>query len=201
MAPITPKETERQYRVARQTLSIHAFLRDRFAFKSTIAEIALLVCSVVFCATTFAADDLYQTIGLSPATARVALGLASVVAFAFSLTLLVVNWTDAWADHKDASRRWTEVVEKFKSMRGEDGTWPEPVRDQLNALYWDTARTTATIPDARFNRLKRRYLRKIVISELSSTYPGCPRIFLGLLLLKNDTTAAFRKSTEGTTED
>jgi hypothetical protein len=143
VAPIAPKETERQYRVARQTLSIHAFLRDRFAFKSTVAEIALLVCSVVFCATTFAADDLYQTIGLSPATARVALGLASVVAFAFSLTLLVVNWKDAWADHKDASKRWTEVVEKFKSMRGEDGTWPEPVRDQLNALYWDTARTTA----------------------------------------------------------
>jgi hypothetical protein len=187
--------------VARQTLSIHAFLRDRFAFKSTIAEIALLVCSVVFCATTFAADDLYQTLGLSPATARVALGLASVVAFAFSLTLLVVNWKDAWADHKEASKSWTEVVEKFKSMRSEDGTWPEQARDQLNALYWDTARTTAAIPDASFNRLKRRYLRKAAISELSSTYPACPRILLGLLLLKNHTTAAFRDSTQGTTED
>jgi hypothetical protein len=201
MAPVASKETERQYRVARQTLSIHGFLRDRYAFKSKVAEIALLVCSVVFCATTFAADNLYRTIGLSPTTARVFLGLASVTAFGFSLTLLVVKWKDTWADHKDASKRWTEVVEKFRSLRTDDGTWPDAARDQLNTLYWDTARTAAVIPEGRFNPLKRRYLRKVAISELSSTYPGCPRVLLGLVLLINHTTAVFRNSAQGTTED
>lgn len=197
MAVVAPKETDRQYRVARQTLSIHGFLRDRFAFKSRFAEIALLVSSVVFCATTFAADDLYRTLGLSPLAARFGLGLASVAAFAFSLTLLVVNWTDAWADHRDACRRWTEVVERFKTLRAEDGTWPDAARNELNALYWDAARTTTVIPEKRFNGLKKRYLRKVAVSELSSTYPGCPAVLLALLVRARSTTAALRNSPNG----
>jgi hypothetical protein len=98
MPPISAKEIERQYRVARQTLGIHGLLRDRLALKSRIAEIVLLLASVIFCAATFAADDLYRTIGLSPAAAHIGLGLASILAFAFSVTLLVVNWKEAWAD-------------------------------------------------------------------------------------------------------
>ncbi|MCL5044901.1 MAG: hypothetical protein M1336_06395 [Deltaproteobacteria bacterium] len=194
MATVASKETERQYRVARQTLSIHAFLRDGSAFKSRLAEIVLLLSSVVFCATTFAADDLYGTFGLSAAAAHLALGLASVVAFGFSLTLLVVNWKDAWADHRDAHRRWADVVERFRSLRAEDGTWPDSARDQLNALYWETDRTTVPIPEKRFNGLKRRYLRKVAISELSSAYPACPTVLLALLVRANNTIAALRNA-------
>jgi hypothetical protein len=194
MTALAPKETDRQYRVARQTLAIHGFLRDRFAFRSQFAEIVLLVSSVVFCATTFAADDLYRTLGLSPAAARFGLSLASVAAFAFSLTLLVVNWRDAWADHRDACRRWTEVVERFRTLRAADGTWPDASREELNALYWNAAHMTAVIPENGFNRLKKRYLRKVAVSELSSTYPGCPTVLLALLVRARSTTAALRNS-------
>src|SRR5712691_2130422 len=196
MSPVALKETARQYRVARQTLSMHGFLRDSLALKSRVAEIGLLACSVVFCATTFASDDLYHAIRLSPVTARFALRLASVAAFGFSLTLLVVKWKDRWADHRDAAKRWARVVEKFKSLRTDEGSWPDAVRDELNALYWDTDRTTLGIPEGRFNGLKRRYLRKVAVSELTSAYPGCPRALLSLLLFIRDTGAALRNPTQ-----
>ncbi len=201
MSPAAPKETARQYRVARQTLSIHGFLRDRFALKSKVAEVALLVWSVVMCGTTFAADDFYRAIHLSPTAARITLGLTSIGAFGFSLTLIVANWKDTWADHRDSARRWSGVVEKFKTLRAEDGTWPDVARDQLNTLYWDTARVTGIISESRFNRLKRRYLRKVAISELSSAYPGCPAILLGLVLFIRHTRAILRNSAQTSTEE
>lgn len=196
MPPISAKEIDRQYRVARQTLGIHGLLRDRLAFKSTIAEIVLLLASVTFCAATFAADDLYRTLGLSPATAHIGLGLASILAFAFSVTLLVVNWKEAWADHRDAARRWSHVVQTFRTLRDDDRAWPENARDQLNAEYWEAARTTVVIPENRFNSLKRRYLRKVAISEMSSSYPACPTILLALLLRARHILRALKNSTD-----
>ena len=196
MPPISAKEIDRQYRVARQTLGIHGLLRDRLALKSRIAQIVLLLASVIFCAATFAADDLYRTLGLSPATAHIGLGLASILAFAFSVTLLVVNWKEAWADHREAARRWSHVVQTFRTLRDDDRAWPENARDQLNAEYWEAARTTVVIPENRFNSLKRRYLRKVAISEMSSTYPACPTILLALMLRTRHILHALKNSTD-----
>jgi hypothetical protein len=52
-----------------------------------IAEILFLCCSVVFCATTFASEELYRELGISESFTRILLGIASVLAFfaAFSL--------------------------------------------------------------------------------------------------------------------
>lgn len=201
MASVAAKESERQYRVARQTLSIHGFLRDGFAFKSKAAEIVLLVCSVIFCATTFAGDDFYSTLGFSPSVARIILGIASVTAFALSLALLVVNWKEQWAQHKDAANQWARVVEKFRNLRADDGSWPEAVREELNSAYWEAARTTTVIPDGQFNRLKRRYLRKVATSELSSIYPGAPRMLLGLLLFVRHSAGALREIGEAKSDN
>jgi hypothetical protein len=105
MAGVALKETERQYRVLRQTLAMHAILRDGFAWKAKAAEILLLVCAVVFCATTFASDELYRTFHLAPSVGRVILGIASITAFTISLALLVVDWKGRSALHHQAAER------------------------------------------------------------------------------------------------
>ena len=79
MSGVPPDELERQYRVLRQTLSMHAALRDQYARRAKIAEIMLILCSVVFVATTFAADDVFLTFGVAPRAGRIALGVASVL--------------------------------------------------------------------------------------------------------------------------
>lgn len=75
MISVPLKEIERQYRVLRQTLSMHAMLRDEFAWKAKASEILLLACSVIFCATTFASDSLYKYVGLIPEISRILWGL------------------------------------------------------------------------------------------------------------------------------
>jgi hypothetical protein len=193
MASVALKETERQYRVLRQTLSMHAMLRDGFARKAKAAEILLLACSVVLCATTFASDELYQTFGLAPAVGRVIRGIASVAVFALSLSFLALDWKGQSALHREAAKRWSEVLAQFRDSWRDDGTWPEEIRLDLNSAYWEADRNSVRIPERCFNILKARYLRKVAISDLKSTYPGCPRLLLEILLWSRDTVNAVKE--------
>ena len=83
--PVSQRELTRQFRVLRQTLSMHTMLKDRYKKLAVTIDIILLACAVVFCATTFASDDVFSLIGLSPETVRFVLGVASILAFFASL--------------------------------------------------------------------------------------------------------------------
>jgi len=122
------REIERQYRVLRQTLSMHTMLRDRYASLALFIDIVLLGCSVVFCATTFSADELLARLGLPPETVRDVLRIASVVAFLAALVSLRVDWKAKSSRHGDAAERLTKLLGLFRNRRNDDGAWPEDVR-------------------------------------------------------------------------
>jgi hypothetical protein len=189
---VAPSETARQYRVARQTVEIHGFLRDRFLFLTKVSEIFFLFWSIVLCATTFAGDDLYSTLGLTPEKARIFLGVGSVGALVCSVALLVMGWRERWAEHKAATLRWATVLERFRALRDENGSWSAQAGSDLNSAYWEVAHNSIQIPSRSFNRLKARYLRKAAISELTGRCPGCPRLLLWLALVFTHILAAFR---------
>lgn len=204
MGEISPtpseKETERQYRVLRQTLSAHAALRDEYTAKAKFTEILLLVSAAIFCATTFAGDSFYSGLGLSPRTGGMVVGIASVLAFASSLALLVVDWKGSAARHSDAADNWTSALEEFRRLRQDDGSWPEEARVALSVTYWEEDKNSTEIPEKRFNQLKARYLRKVEVSKLISEYPGCPRLILALIVYARDSGKALRKSASKTRE-
>ena len=190
MNSLDARELEREYRVLRMVLSMHAMLRDEFARKARASELLLLACAVVFCSTTFASDELYKTFGLAPNISRAVVGIASIAAFALSLTLLVLDWRGRSARHGDAVSRWSDVLAKYRNSRNEDGTWPQEIHKELSAAYWEADRNSVEIPDRRFNGLKARHLRKVAISDLQSSYPGCPRLVLAAMLRVRDTAKA-----------
>lgn len=193
MNSVSNKEMERQYRVLRQTLEMHAMLRDEYSLKATISQILILLCSVVFCATTFASDQLFETLNLSPGISRTLLGIASVTAFAFSLVLMVFDWRGKSAQHREAIARWSAVLEKFRRNRTNERTWPDSIHDSLSKAYWEADRNSIKIPNNRFNGLKSRYLRKVSISKLKSSYPICPRLVLFFILFFRDSYRAIRE--------
>lgn len=187
------KETERQYRVLQQTLSAHAALRDSYGAKAKTAEIVLLICATVFCATTFAGEGFYANLSVSPQTGRLVLGVASVLAFAASLATLVIDWKGSAARHGEAAEKWASVLEEFRGLRFGDGSWSEEARVALNAAYWEADRNSVGIPERSFNRLKARHLRKVEVSKLLSRYPGCPRSVLELIVRARGTKRALRQ--------
>lgn len=190
MTAVAQKELARQYRVAKQTLAMHCDLRDWYSWLGFSVEVTLLAFSAIVSATTFSGDDFFKSLRLTPDTGRLMLGITSVIAFAGSLVLLVLDPRGRSATHADAATQWTNVVFRFRALRFDDDTWPPDVVKKLDATYAKACKTAAPIPDGKFNRLKSRYLRKVEISKLKETFPGCPILILTSLVRYRDTLRA-----------
>ncbi len=197
MAIISNKEIERQDRVLKQTLSMHCSLRDTYRFRASSSQIIVLVSSGIICATTFASDDLYITLGLSPNKGTVFMGIAGVLAFGFSLALLVLDWSGKASKHSDAAKRHTLVLEKFRTTRLDGSGWPEEEWTSLSDAYWNTSNNSVEIPAKLFNKLKAEHLRKLSISQMKSKYPGCPRFILWMILRSKHALDALKDSELG----
>lgn len=196
MHAISEKELNRQFRVLRQTLSMHTMLRDRYSKLALVIDIAFLACSVIFCATTFARDDIFAQIALSPKDVRYVLGVSSIVAFFASLVALRVDWKGKAARHRDAVQKLTNVLSLFRECQHEDGSWPRDRSAVLHRTYWEAMNNTIEVPDRPFVGLKVRYLRKVELSKMSDGAHGCPLLILRIILLIRSILKAFGKKDE-----
>lgn len=186
MNSVTQDEIRRQYRVLQQTLGIHSILRDEYAWWEKAFQIIILLCSVIFSATTFASDQLYKTLNLPPELSSIILDLAALLAFGLSLVLLVVDWRTRSIEHRDAVNNWFVVLRKFRESKIGSNIWPDDILQELSNSYWEADKNSVEIPDKRFNGLKAKYLKKVAVSELKSSYPGCPLFILSILLFVKD---------------
>jgi hypothetical protein len=175
-------ELSRQFRVLDQTLSMHTTLRDRYEQRALIIDLLLLASSVVFCASAFASDDALSRLGPTPQEVRYLIRLFSVLAFMLSIMSLRLNWKEKFTRHRDAADKFARVVALFRKQRGPDGTWPLDGSAELDTAYWEAMRNSVPIPEAVFVRLKARHLRKVELSRMLDSNPGCPVIVLRVKL-------------------
>ena len=171
---ITQEELKREYRLSKQIVAMHFSLCDDYKFYSKFSEIILLSASVIFLSTTFADSQLFTSLGFEPKLAKLFLGITSVFAFICSLALMLLRWPEKAALHKESAEKWGYVVNKFRSHKLSDGTWPAANAIELNDAYINASENTIDIPDKKFNKLKAKYLKKIEISKLISKHPGVP---------------------------
>lgn len=192
MEPVPESEMTRQFRILKQSLSIHASLRDEYTRKAKAAEIVLLISSLIFGVTTFAGSSFFTFFGIGAEDGRVILGIASLAALVSSLVVLVIDWNGQAALHNEATGRFYEVLQQFRECRTGEDSWPVDQRPRLTAVYRDLHRNTVSIPNRRFSGLKARYLRQVETNTLKDKYPGCPRILLSLFIGVRDTIRALK---------
>ena len=173
MSNINNDELNRQFRVLRQTLGIHAELSRVYKRTALILDIVLLSSSTLLCATTFVEDNFLQNFGCHIST-RLIIGVFSIIVFIGALFSLKVDWKGLSAQHSDATQKLTKVLALFRKYNTERGIWPEEWKDILNNSYWNVYDNIIEIPSKKFVNLKARYLRNTEISKLSSSFPGCP---------------------------
>src|SRR2546429_3551010 len=104
------KEMPRQFRVLDQMLSMHTFLRDRYAAWALSLDLILLFTSVIFCTTRFVGDDFFAKIGVSAGAGKLAVGVSATAAFFASIVTLRVDWKGKSARHADAVQKLTNVM-------------------------------------------------------------------------------------------
>lgn len=172
-------------------LDSHSILHERYLALALVTQIGLLLCSVIFCATTFASDDFYTWLGTTPTTGRYYRGAASVVAFALSLIALTVDLRGKAALHNSAMKKWAIANTAFRRCQPTAGNeWPEARRHELSEAYWNADRESVSIPPSQFLSLKAKHLRKMEVSRRKSEFPGCPTIFLYATVFVQDTCRA-----------
>lgn len=171
-------ETNRQFRVLNQSLSIHSALRDRYTRRALAVDLLLLGSSVVFCASAFASDEALSHFGPPPTQVRYIIRISSVIAFVMSIFSLRIDWKGKAAQHKDAAAKMSRAIASFHQCRQPDGGWPAASAPELSRAYWEAMHNSVPIPEADFVKLKARHLRKMAISKMLDSNPGCPVIVL-----------------------
>jgi hypothetical protein len=179
---------------------MHTILRDRYKRLGLILDLLLLAASVIFAVTTFARDELFVQLGFSPDKLRYLLGLASVAAFFASLVAMIVDWKGKAVRHQDAVQRLTSVVAQFRKCRQDDGTWPPSGRDELHHAYWEAMANTVEVPARSFISLKAKHLRKVELSKLLDSRPGCPILILRVIIGVRSIFKARTNNNQGGTE-
>ena len=157
------------------------------SFKIKFSKSILIACSIIFCATTFAGDDFFLTLGVQPNITRILLGIASVLALISSVILIVIDWEEKIIKHKEAVHKLKKINESFRENWGGENNWTDEIRAELNEKYWKANHDFIEIPDNKFNKFKSKYLIKVNVSKIKSKYPGCPILFIRIILFIRDT--------------
>lgn len=193
-------ETKRQYRVAKQSLGIHAALRGRYEFLLKSAERLLLLASTCLAVVSLSPTNVLSTIGVGPLEAEFVLAVASIVAVVNSGILTLSDWRDRVSRHQEAVDAWTTVVSSFRRLRTESGKWEPEARSALDDKYWRVASETVEIPDEKFTKYKGKYLRKIATSRLQHRFPGVPHVVLRMIVRLRDVLRLLKLRARGSVE-
>jgi hypothetical protein len=185
-------EISRKFRVLAQTLSMHTALRDRYANLALAVDVLLLACSVVFCATAFASDEVLSHFGPAPEHIRFLLRAFSVLAFMLSVLSLRVDWKGKSVRHREASEKLSRALSVFRKNQEADGSWSPEALSELDSVYSEAMHNSVPVPEASFVRLKARHLRKVQLSKMLDSNPGCPVLVLRLSLFFSSIGRALR---------
>lgn len=182
-------------------LTAHSVLRDRFgrlARGLTLAVIGLSIFGLMFALAN--SDQQVSVLGLE-GKLQIFLAVLSGLTFFVGLLDLVVDWRRrAWM-HEDAARRLAELKATF--LRAKEGNGRRVLAGvDLAAEYERTMAGIAAIPDSRAAGLKARHARKVELFKRVDRYPGAPKLWLRLLVLRDSLTSRVDgRSCDGDSEE
>ena len=171
---MSEKYIEKLYLRTEQTLSMHHSLRSSYSQRSLLMEIFLIFSSAIILAFTFSDPQTLGYLSSFIPEYRITVGVFSIFVFAISMSLLVLKWPSLAGEHGLATHIWGDVLEQFRALREEDGSWSKESEKHLSDLYWQASKRTIAIPPDKFNRLKSDYLLKVEVSKTISKNPGAP---------------------------
>jgi hypothetical protein len=176
------EELKRQSRVVDLMLTMHSILAIEYKRRAQALEISLLASSILLVALTFVDTEVRKYFSISTETAKIAIGIFSIFIFFLSAVSLVVNWKGKATEHDNAFRALIPLKSEWREILTADEYYDERQSLEFSRKPALIMGTLIPIPDAKFNRLKARHQRKVVLSKLVSAHPGSSVVLLRLCL-------------------
>lgn len=167
------KELKRLNRTIDMMLTMHSVLRDRYKRKALIVDIILLIASSLLLFASIIDPNLLSRLGLPTQDLSIFLKVCSVVIFLSSLIILRVDWKEQAAKHGRACEALARLKSETRAVLLCDTSAIENCskHQQLCSL---TMNNLWPVPESQFHKLKALHLKKIELSKLISSHPGCP---------------------------
>lgn len=195
-------ENDRQYRVIDQMATMHASMRDRYSRRALLMNTTQIGLSLFLCVSAFVVDEIFASLGLDAARARLVLGLAAACMLIVAITEFRVDWRGREFGHANAVRELSELKARYrKAWQKRDTIVPGGV-ETLTAEYERVMAITPSVPERQFLRLKGQHEFKRLLSQEVSRNPGVP-VWITRLRLRfsvnggSNSTAAGRRGTVG----
>lgn len=179
---MTKEANEREYRVLDQSLSMHSVLAQEFARKERRLNISLLLISAVLCAFTFAEDPVLSLFRISPAVAKLLIGVCSAFVFGLSIVELKVNWSGVSEAHADAARRLAALKIEYRKIYASLDADKTSQWTMLSQKYAEISGALPPIDERQFMRLKAHHTTKVALSKMVDQHPGVPVFVLAVTL-------------------
>jgi len=172
-------ELEHHSRVIDLMASMHSELRDRYATRATITDVAQLLLSVVLATTVFMDPRLVR---LDPRVQQLVIGICATALFFLSLLVLRVGWKELAGRYTDSARTLARLKGDCRSLLGQGD---HADSQQIAALCTECRRAIPElppVPESDFPRLKAHHLRKVELSKMISQHSGASAWLLSLVL-------------------
>ena len=160
---------ERAVRVADQSCTAYAALRDRHLRRSFWLDLSILLLSAWVVSMVFVQPRVALELSPKQIPSDIWIGLLSLLAFALSLVQLLVNWKGRAALYRQGAVSLSAFV---KELRPRVATISEQEADAALARYSALTDGLESIPESQFLVLKKRHLLKVEFSRLLDKHPG-----------------------------
>ncbi len=177
-------------------LTMHSILAARYFRKSKILELSIFAVSILLVALAFVDPKILTFFNFQIETARILIGLCSILVFFLSIVSLIVDWKGNAVQFREAfntliplKSEWREILTKFDDLDERDIL--EFVRKSALILS-----TLIPIPDDKFNKLKATHYRKVELSKMISVLPGSNIIMLRFKIWWHTNTKLLKEKSE-----
>jgi hypothetical protein len=174
-------ENNRQYRVIDLMLTAHSMLRDRYESRSTILKIGLFCSSITLSGFVFVDERLFTVVGSTPDAGKIAVGVASLIVLALSVTEMLVKWDQKAAIHGEAAKRLAALKQKYRKAFTKHKGGNVRINEGLTKDWERLNESLPPIPERQFIRLKHSHYVKRQLSEEADLNKDVPYYFLTLL--------------------
>jgi hypothetical protein len=167
-------------RRADQMCTMHAFLRDRYAFRAQLLDYGLMAASTYLLVVSIVEPliGVSLSFGIDP---KVLIPGLSLVTFFLSVIQFKSDWKTRAQEHADAMSKHAAVKSDCRAVERETKAATAPELLRIRSRYDMIGETGAHIPENQFLKGKARHARKVYLSKYLDSHPGA---WPGLVSLK-----------------
>ncbi len=177
-----PEELKQQAQVVDMMLTMHSILANRYHRRAQVLDILLVAVSTILVALTFLDPQILVHINTRPESARILIGLCSILVFLLSIIALIVDWKGKARQHLEAFKTLNPLKSEWRDLLASYNEYDDRYKAEFSRKSALILGNLVPIPDSQFNRLKARHYRKVMLSKMISANSGSSIIVLRLRL-------------------